>query len=162
MAGPAKPPAGEGAPAAPPAKRSKLPLVIVAVVVLLAAGGGGGWFFFLRGHPAPEAKEGGEAKPPERVWKVGTIVVNVAGTEGRRYLRTTVELGVVPKEARHVEESKPVLMDAAVSVLSGKDLDELLDADERDSLREELRERFNETLGRRAVSHVFLTEFVIQ
>jgi flagellar basal body-associated protein FliL len=108
------------------------------------------------------AKEDPAAKPPEHVVKVGTIVVNVAGTDGRRYLRTTVELGAKAKDAKHLEELRAPLLDAAIGVLGGKPLAELLDPEERDGLREELLERLNQVTGGHGISHVFLTEFVVQ
>jgi flagellar basal body-associated protein FliL len=108
------------------------------------------------------AKEDPAAKPPEHVVKVGTIVVNVAGTDGRRYLRTTLELGAKAKESKHLEELRAPLLDAAIGILGGKPLPELLDPEERDGLREELLERLNEVTGGHGISHVFLTEFVVQ
>ena len=146
-----------------PPKRRRLPLVpILAVVVVLAGGGGAGWFFFLhqRGVKPPPA-HAEEAKPPSHVLKAGTVVVNIAGTEGKRYLRTTVEVGASAKDAKHLEELKAPLIDATIEVLSTKSLDKLLEP-ERDPLRAELKTRFNTVLGHPAVTHVYLTEFLVQ
>ena len=90
------------------------------------------------------------------------MVVNVAGTEGKRYLRTTVEVGAAPKDAKHLEELKAPLLDAAVAVLGKKELASLLEPGDRQELREELKTRFNAALGHPLVTHVYLTEFIVQ
>lgn len=161
MAPPAKrEPEAEATPAAPAKGKSKLIVIAAAAVVLLGGGGAGAWYFLLR--PAPvAAKEDPAAKPPEHVVKVGTIVVNVAGSEGRRYLRATIEVGGSAKAAAHIEHGKAPLVDAAISVLAGKDLALLLDVEKRGGLRDELRERLDKA-AHGGVTHVFLTEFVVQ
>lgn len=163
MAGPTKPPPEPDAAAAAPAPSGRLRLLIAAVaaVALLAAAGGGAWHFLLRPQLKAEAKEA-PAKPPEHVLKIGTIVVNIAGTDGRRYLRTTLELGTKPKNAKHLEELRAPLLDAAIGILGGKTLEELLKPEERDDLRDELREGLNQAAGGHGITHVFLTEFVVQ
>jgi flagellar FliL protein len=149
-------------PAAPPAKRSPLLLIVIGLVAVLAGGGGAGWFFFVhhRGPVAPAA-HAEEAKPPAHVLRAGTVVINVAGTEGKRFLRTTVEVGASSKDAKHLEELKAPLLDAAINVLGTKALGALLEP-ERDGLREELKKRFNAVLGHPMVTHVYLTEFIVQ
>jgi flagellar protein FliL len=138
-------------------------LIAGAVVVVLGAGGGSAWFVLLRGRahrPVPAAAHVDHG--PAHVWKAGTVVVNVAGTGGRRYLRTTIELGVDPKTAKQLEEHKAQIIDAAIGVLGAEPLDHLLDPAQRDPLRAHLMERLNGSLGRHDVTHVFLTEFVVQ
>lgn len=152
---------------AAPKKKGKmgLLLIIVGLVVVLAGGGGAGWFFFLRPHGPVEAKKEETHKPPEHIIKAGTLVVNIAGTEGRRYLRTTLEVGAGPKDAKHLEELRPLMLDAANGVLGTKPLDELLEPDGREDLKEELKHRLNEAVGhgkKDVITHVMLTEFVIQ
>jgi len=147
-----------------PAKRRR-PLVLIALAVgaVLAGGGGAGWFFFIHQSAGvePPAAHAGEPRPPVHVLRAGTVVVNIAGTEGKRYLRTTVEVGASAKDAKHLEELKAPLIDAAIEVLSTKPLDKLL-APERDPLRAELKSRFNAVIGHAAVTHVYLTEFLVQ
>jgi flagellar protein FliL len=161
MSAPAKPEAEGGAAAAAPARKPTLLVIAAAAVVLLGGGGGAAWFLLHRAPPKAEAKEDPNTLP-EHVLKIGTLVVNIAGTEGRRYLRTTVELGTRPKDAKHLEEMRAPLLDGAIGVLGSKEMAELLDPGKREELRNELRERLNKVTGGHGVSHVFLTEFVIQ
>ncbi len=151
---------GTGA-AAPRKSTSRLILVAALLLVVLGGGGAGAWFFLHRPQHAAEATEP-EGKPPEHVVKLGTVVVNVAGTEGRRYLRATVELGAGGKDVKKIEELRAPLVDTAIGVLGAKELAGLLDPEERGELRDELRTRLNQAIGGKGVSHVFLTEFVIQ
>jgi flagellar FliL protein len=161
MSAPAKPAEAE-APEAPPRRPlPRLALLAGALVLVLAGGGAGAWFFLHR--PAPGGTPKAEAaQPPEHVVKLGTVVVNVAGTEGRRFLRATLELGLGAKEAKRVEELRAPLVDAAIGVLGEKPLGSLLQPAEREGLRRELRARLNGAVGGRGVTHVFLTEFVVQ
>jgi len=61
----------------------------------------------------------------------------------------------------HLEEFRAPLLDATIEVVSTKPLEQLL-GPERDPLREELKKRFNALLGHPAVTHVYLTEFLVQ
>lgn len=158
---PTPPPAPEPQPApAPKPGRSKL-LVLGGVVglVVLLLGAGGAWLVFARGH-----RDGGDKAPekPAHIWKAGTIVVNVAGTEGRRYLRATVELGVDAKEVKQLEQRRAPLLDAAIEVLASKRLEQLLETNEREKLKDELKRQLNSAAGSTRISQVFLTEFVVQ
>jgi flagellar FliL protein len=151
--------------AAPPARRSRMPLIAGALAVVLAGGGGAGWFFFVHkagAKSAPAEAHAEEHKPPAHVMRAGTVVVNIAGTEGKRYLRTTVEVGAALKDAKHLEEFKAPLLDAALDVLGTKPLPALLEPGDREPLREELRTKFNAALGHPAVIRVYLTEFLVQ
>ena len=165
MSAPADAPAA-GAEAPKTKGKMGLILIIVGLLVVLGGGGGAGWFFFLRSKGPVEAKTEKEEthKPPEHILKAGTLVVNIAGTEGRRYLRTTLEVGTEPKQAKHVEELRPLLLDAANAMLGTKDLGELLEPEQREHLKQELREKLNEAIGGKKplITHVLLSEFVIQ
>ena len=150
---------------APAARRSPVMLIVAALVVVLAGAGGAGWFFFLQ-KPAVKAvsteAHAEEAPPPGHVMKAGTVVVNIACTEGKRYLRTTLEIGAAPKDAKHLEELKAPLLDAALDVLGTKPLATLLEPGDRQPLREELRKKFNTALGHPVVTRVYFTEFIVQ
>ena len=157
----AEPAPAEAAGAPAPRKGKSRLILIAAVLLVVLAGGAGAWFFLHRGHHPAEAKEP-EGKPPEHIVKLGTVVVNVAGTEGRRYLRATVELGAGGKDVKKIEELRAPLVDTAIHVLGAKELAGLLNPEERGELRDELKTRLNEAIGGKGVSHVYLTEFVIQ
>lgn len=160
---PAAPAAGEES---PPAKR-KTPLLLYAAVgvVLLGLLGAGGWFLVPRFLGAGKTGHA-EAKPEEAVKAtvpLGAVIVNIAGTEARRYLKVGVELGVPgPKDVKAVEEWKPQLLDLLITVLSATPLEALSTGEGRAELKRALLARIRNDLGLKKVSQVYFTEFVIQ
>lgn len=117
------------------------------------------WLLVLNG---PRAEAVPQNRAPVHVFRAGTIVVNVAESSGRRYLRTTLELGTSAKDGRRLEDLRAPILDAAIGILGGTPLDTLLDHTKREGLKEELKNRINERIGAGGVSQVFFTEFVIQ
>ncbi|HSB73588.1 MAG TPA: flagellar basal body-associated FliL family protein [Candidatus Methylomirabilis sp.] len=143
-------------------------LVRVAIFAGLAAGAFAVVLFVVRPLLPPPAA--GEAKPrstPEkfgRVVSLDSVVVNVAQTEGRRYLKATIQIEVPEEEkvVKEVEARKPQLLDLLVSTLTKKSLAEVTAPDALDRLRTEVQERVSQDLGRERVRRVFITEFVVQ
>ena len=109
-------------------------------------------------------------KPPEVVHKFGrvvaldSVVVNVAQTEGRRYLKATVHLEVPEEEkiVKEVESRKPQLLDLIVATLTKKSLTDVTAPEALDKLRGEVLERMIQVLGAERVRRVYITEFVVQ
>jgi flagellar basal body-associated protein FliL len=163
MPSPTNPVAAAGAPtpaATPPAGRRRILLVVMfcALGVAIAASSVAVWLFF-----SPNARAEAVSRGPAYVFRVGTIVVNVAETNGRRYLRTTVELAAPSsREMRRLEEHRTPLVDTAIQVLGATGLESLLDHGQRETLKTQMRDRLNQAVGGQPVSQVFFTEFVIQ
>jgi flagellar basal body-associated protein FliL len=120
--------------------------------------------------PAPAAAEG-KGKPkaakrhaPGKNVALEPVVVNIAGTEGKRYLKATVQAEVPDQEkiVKEVTERKPQLADILVTTLSRKTLPEVTAPDALAALRGEIFEKFAEELGPTKLHRVFITEFVIQ
>jgi flagellar protein FliL len=107
--------------------------------------------------PAAPAKFG-------RVVALDPVVVNLAQTEGRRYLKANVHLEVPEEEkvVKEVEARKPQLLDLLVATLAKKTLVEVTAPEGLDALRVELLERMGQALGKEKVRRVFITEFVVQ
>lgn len=148
---------------APPRRRRGLLLGIAGILLVLLLGGGGAAYYVLvLGKARTPRAEAAPPPVPSHVFKVGTIVVNVAGTDGRRYLRTTLELGATEKAVKQLEKLRALAVDTAIGVLAAKPLEVLLDPGQRDGLREELRGQLNRALGDQAITHLYLTEFLVQ
>ncbi len=152
--------------AAPPSKKRWL----VPVVALLL--GAGGVLAFTQpgilsgvtgGVPAAQAAE---PKPVEfgEFAEMPGIVVNPMGTDGRRYLM--VKVGAEAKDVgtlERLDEMSPAATDAVIDLLSGLRVDELTDIGRRDSLKESIRTRFNDILGKDGqVTRVYFTQYVLQ
>ena len=105
-------------------------------------------------------KSGGSSKPNVQF---GKVLVNVAGSLGARYLLTNFTL--VGKDAGikdQVEDKKDQLMDAALSALRTKTIQDLERPGAANVIRTELLSVFNAILGKGAVKEIFFTEFAIQ
>jgi flagellar FliL protein len=167
---PEPPPEAAAAPAPAPAawKRLLLPaalfaglaaaavaLVLVVLRPLFPPVPAGG----AAAHPAsaPAAKFG-------RVVSLDSVVVNLAQSEGRRYLKATIQLEVPEEErvVKEVEARKAQLLDLVVATLARKSLGELTGPEALDRLRGELTDRTRQELGAERVRRVFITEFVVQ
>ncbi len=97
-------------------------------------------------------------------FSLGSVVVNVAETDGRRYLKATVE--VEPsgqKSLKEVESRRSQLIDLMIGVLSAKNLSEMTKPEGRDQIKQELLERFNAELGEeKKIARIYFAEFVVQ
>ncbi len=114
--------------------------------------------------PSAEAKGRSATQRFGRVVGLDSVVVNVAQTEGRRYLKATVQIEIPEEEktAKEVEARKPQLLDLLVAILTKKSLAEVTAPDALDRLRSEVYERMGQELGRDKVRRIFITEFVVQ
>jgi flagellar FliL protein len=124
--------------------------------------------------PAPETaaaeggKEGGEAKkadgkdgPPG--YEFDNVVVNLSGTMGTRYLKTTfLVTGTDPSIKATFEGAKPRLTDVTLNVLSSLTLADLEEPGSKNVIRERLVGAYNQALGKRVADQVYFSDFVIQ
>ncbi|MCI5066124.1 flagellar basal body-associated FliL family protein [bacterium] len=166
-----------------PKKGSKMLLIIIAVVVLLVLGGGGAAFFLLGGEE--EKKEDGE--PVDITYKtveMRPFIVNLAdntsyiklvllleydptlvggggGAFGGGGSRTDPISGKLPGD---LKEREAMIRDAVISLVGGKTRQELLTAEGKDTLKEELLEVINDASGldEAAIVGVYFLEFIIQ
>jgi len=159
-----------------PAKKSskKMLIIIVAVVVLLGVGAGA--FFAMGGKKAEEGEEGADeaaadeehaaegeegGEIPGAVVPLDVFIVNL-GVKGS-FLKTAIQLELATPEPGHdFERNIPKMRDAVIRVLSGKVATEILAAEGKDKLREEVKKSINDTLGTEDVVQVFFTEFIVQ
>jgi flagellar protein FliL len=123
--------------------------------------------------PAPETaaeggKEGEEGKkgegkdgPPGYVFD--NVVVNLSGTMGTRYLKTTfLVTGTDPSIKATFEGAKPRLTDVTLNVLSSLTLADLEEPGSKNVIRERLVGAYNQALGKRVADQVYFSDFVIQ
>ncbi|HEY1171665.1 MAG TPA: flagellar basal body-associated FliL family protein [Verrucomicrobiae bacterium] len=105
----------------------------------------------------------GGAKGKVTVPLPGKILVNVAGTQGTRYLLANVALVSGKSDLKDlIEKYEPQLKDAASSALASKTIPELEKPGARNVIRSELISVFNNVLGDGTVTELYLTEFAIQ
>jgi len=187
----AKADAGAETPAEAPAPTSDrrrlaawLP-VLLAVVLAPAATWATVEFFLLPrlrhqlAAPLPAETAGGDAAAagdakgkPDGKGKTGdavasyefqNVLVNLAGTMGTRYLKTSFMVtGAEPNIKTVFEAAKPRLTDVTLNVLSSLTLADLEEPGAKNVIREKLVNAYNQALGRKVAQQVYFSDFVIQ
>lgn len=147
-----------------PPKKGKL-LFILLPVLALTLGSGGGYFFFTK---TAEAAPTEEAPPEPETPEFGVftnlpgVIVNPAGTGGRRYLMADIALEVEDEKAvEGISEREVVIRDVVVQTLSEKTVEELAALEARDALKDTLLVRVNELLEA-DVTRLYFTQYVLQ
>jgi flagellar FliL protein len=120
-----------------------------------SSGGGHG------GHGGgKEGKDGAEGSPN---YEFQNVVVNLAGTMGTRYLKTTfLVTGAEPDIKTVFESNKPRLTDVTLNVLSSLSLSDLEEPGAKNVLREKLVAAYNQAIGRKIAEQVYFSDFVVQ
>jgi flagellar FliL protein len=177
------------APAQAPEAKKKSPLMKILVIVgILIAQTAAAYFiqktiFFpslsvpSEVHADAEAEEGDEGDEAEggghggkegkaagsSVAMLDEIIVNPAGTGGRRFLSTVVGLTLKkPATEESVIERMPLIRDAAISLLASKSLDQLASLSYRDTLRHEIQASVNGIMEMEVVKGVVFSTYVLQ
>jgi len=117
-------------------------------------------------HPASEVKgshEGAAEAGEQNIYVVKDVIVNPAGTNGTRFLLTTIGFEVTTGEGKRELENKDVqVRDVLNSILTSKDLAYLVNADGREPLRQEIAQRVGELIRNGSLTNVYFSKFIIQ
>jgi flagellar protein FliL len=112
---------------------------------------------------AAETQKKAKAEAPGEVVAVSDLIVNPAGTGGRRYLKVAAAIEVHdPKVAKDLELRKAQVRDLLIRDLSARTLDELTDPVAKEETRATLVDELNEIVGAGKVSGLYFTEYVVQ
>lgn len=112
------------------------------------------------GKPGKEGKESKEIGPG---YEFQNVVVNLAGTMGTRYLKTSFLITGSDANIRSIfDGSKPKLTDVTLNVLSSLTLADLEEPGSKNIIREKLVAAYNQALGRKVADQVYFSDFVIQ
>ena len=110
-----------------------------------------------------EGGEEGEGGAEPNIYIVKDVILNPAGTNGTRFLLTTVGFEVSTAEAKKEIEAKDVqVRDALNTILTAKSLTTLSMPENRDSIRQEITERVGKLLRTGKLSNVYFSKFIIQ
>lgn len=160
-----------------PAKKGSLKLIIIILSTLLILAGGGAFVWFKFISPAIGTKdvkkaniEGEEEKDAKDtnailgpMYPLDSFIVNLADSEGKRFLKVTIELELSNEEVKEeVTKRMPQIKDTALTLLSSKSFDDVYLLEGKFKVREELITRLNTLLKTGKVKNAFFTEFVIQ
>jgi flagellar FliL protein len=134
---------------APPQKPGgKKRLLIGAVAaVLLAVGGGGAWLVI--GHKGDPHAAKAKAKPsaPPLFLTLEPFVVNLAG-DVQHFLQVGIDLRVADSSvSEQVKAHLPEIRNGVLLLLSSKKVEDLASVEQKNRLREEIRDAVNRPLG---------------
>lgn len=96
-------------------------------------------------------------------YEFSNVVVNLAGTMGTRYLKTSFLVTGPDAGIKGIfDAEKPRLTDVTLNVLSSLTLADLEEPGAKNILREKLVAAYNQALGRKVAEQVYFSDFVIQ
>ena len=150
-------------------------MIIGIIVGLLVLGGGGYYAYtnFFQEKPAEEKPaEGEESKeeaPPEEDLNLGVMfpmdpfVVNLAGSEGKRFLKVTISLELsTPEVHLEIKENIQKVTDSILILLSSKAFEDVYSVQGKFKLKDEITTRVNRFLVVGHIKDAYFTEFIIQ
>jgi len=109
------------------------------------------------GHGSSEEDGSGD------IHLIENIIVNPAGTGGRRFLSTSIGFELSTPEATSLFEAREaVVRDALITILSSQSIPELSDFKQREKLRKLIQLRVEKLLETEEIAAVYFTEFVLQ
>ncbi len=107
--------------------------------------------------------KGGEGENGKFSCDFEGVVVNLSGSLGTKYLKTSFTFNSSNANLKKiVEENKKQMLDVAISVLSSRSLADLEAPGSKNVIRNDLMAHFNEALRSDLIEQIFFTEFVIQ
>jgi flagellar FliL protein len=156
------------APAAAPKKSSLLKWIVLVVVFLLMGGAGVGAYFYWRTRNAPpEAAEKQEehAAEPGGVLTLEPFVVNLADTDGSRFLRVHLRLVIADgSNAKELEEEEVRMLrvrSVVLELLSTQLASHLVTPAGKSEVKKAIADQASKILGVK-VTDVLFSEFVVQ
>ena len=116
------------------------------------------------GEPSIEGKGGAaESGGEKKLVQLSNIIVNPAGSQGSRFLMTSVAISVGSEEAQKALSDRQVEMrDKITTILETQTMAQLTMPGERDSLKVKIAAVAQAVVGPKVALRVFLPQFVIQ
>ena len=151
-------------------------IIIIAVISLFLMGSVGAGFYViwtkLSGITPPaeaagnaEAQKAEAEKPPQigPMLDLNTFIVNLADEGVQRFLKTSISVEMSAAEALEEATTRmPQIKDYIVTLLPTKKSAELLSAEGKQVLRNQLTEGLNRFLTKGKINALYFTDFVIQ
>ncbi len=109
------------------------------------------------GHGESAASESGPGS-----YRFDDVVVNLSGTMGTRYLKTSFLITGKENLRELFEERHPELLDATLNTLGSLTLADLEEVGSRNLIRARLIAAYNEVIGVRVVEQIYFSDFVVQ
>ena len=109
-----------------------------------------------------ESKEGA-GNEESLIIPLDTLIVNLSGSNGRRYLKVKINLDAKDGGVKKLIEAKSIqIKDRLISILSSKTLEDIEGLEAQENLRKEVKDAVDVVLKAEGVLQVYFTEFVVQ
>jgi flagellar FliL protein len=153
-----------------PKKKSPVKMIVILLVILGLLGGGGYFAYmkYIQPGQSPEAVGAGETVEEELtnlgiMFSLDPFIVNLAGSQGKRFLKVTVSLELsAPEVHAEVKENIQKIMDSILVLLSSKNFEDVYSVQGKFKLKDEITARVNRFLVLGHIKEAYFTEFIIQ
>ncbi|GJL80003.1 MAG: flagellar basal body-associated protein FliL [Nitrospinaceae bacterium] len=152
-----------------PAKKSPFKMILILLIVLSALGGGGYYAYitYFKEQAPAEGASGDtaleEAPTLGIMFPLDPFVVNLAGSQGKRFLKVTVSLELsAPELHAEVKENLQKITDSVLVLLSSKNFEDVYSVQGKFKLKDEITTRVNRFLVLGHIREAYFTEFIIQ
>ena len=170
----------EGGEAAGEEEKKGLPIKLILIVVGVLALAGGGYFAytnFFQEEAVEEStekdkngEEGADGENAEELppgvgvmFTMDPFVVNLAGSNGKRFLKVTATLELSSPEVNpEFEENLQKITDSILVLLSSKSFEDVYSVQGKFKLKDEITTRVNRFLVVGHVKDAYFTEFIVQ
>ncbi|TVR58066.1 MAG: hypothetical protein EA421_00080 [Gemmatimonadales bacterium] len=117
----------------------------------------------LAAEEMASGEEEGSQNPAWELYEVENLVLNPAGTQGRRFLILSAAIEVDPDRTLSILQGlEPRLRDGILRALGSWGVEELVDANRRTEVEEVVRAVVREVTGGQPVGRVYFSQFVLQ
>lgn len=114
------------------------------------------------GHGEKKGEGKGVATEGPNAYKFDSVVVNLSGTMGTRYLKASFLVTGKNNLNELFESRKPELYDVTLNLLGSLTLADLEEVGSRNLIRARLMNAYNEALGGRIVEQIYFSDFIVQ
>jgi len=173
----------EGGEAAGEEEKKGLPIKLILIVVGVLALAGGGYFAYTnffqeeaveesaeKDKNGEEGEEGAGGENAEELppgvgvmFTMDPFVVNLAGSNGKRFLKVTATLELSSPEVNpEFEENLQKITDSILVLLSSKSFEDVYSVQGKFKLKDEITTRVNRFLVVGHVKDAYFTEFIVQ
>ncbi len=142
-------------------------IILTSAILILSLVSAGATFFVLMSKTTPATKKVIVEKPElGPIQSMGNFIVNLADPTETHYLRCNVVLeldyGSSLELSEEVDDRMPQLKDIVITTLGSKTSIQLADPENREALKEELKDKLNAVLNRGQLARVYFTSFAVQ
>jgi|LGVF01.1.fsa_nt_gb flagellar basal body-associated protein FliL len=148
----------------PPEKKKKnkliiiIPLVIIFLVVAFV-----GYAFFTKSFFFKSGEDESVKRIEEQIFQMDEFVINLRDENARRYLKTSIVITYEnKKELEKLKNNIPQMRDVIIETLRAKSVDDVMNVENSDILKNEIKDKVNELYEDEIVLEVYFINFLIQ